>query len=285
MTKFLSIPTLLLFLVTSIFAGPLVYRIITFYNALAVCNYQEFPSNPQNGDQIKTFFKIEKDYQVMLFRESHYYGRYYHRFSSIVDVVAPAEIEIHNESSISALLSTSNQKIFKEILDAQKASEVVDSFLLYRCENVNGQHVYYEIEEGLEGEWRNGRIIDAETVNQFSLMKLSESVKEQNPPSVMNYKELLRRKAPAVLYTHQNRLKEKLIFGVFEVINTNPLTVECVKFISPKPPNQLKAKIWSKWFSGFYNLLLWGVFTILFCISLFFIFQIIIRLALGKPID
>jgi len=273
------------FIILSGFAAPLTYRLITFIHALNAYDYQEFPSSPKQGDHIKTILTVSEDFHVDLLRESHFtFWKYYYRKDRIVEYKAPHTIFVIDENDNSYELETSNEKIFSQILESKKTTEITDSFTLYAPKAEKGNYVFYEIKEVYNGQYSKRSKIDDAIVNQFALNDLSDYLKDRNPPGYMDYEELVEKKAPALLYNQQNQTKGLLVFGVFEITNINPLTVKCVEYISHKHASELKKSVWRHWFHGF-GLVYWIVFGILFCVSFFFIIKIINAILRGKPVE
>lgn len=273
------------FIILCVFAAPFTYRLITFIYALNAYDYQELPSIPKQGDHIKTILTVSEDFHVDLLRESHFtFWKYYSRKDRIVEYKAPNTIYVIDENDNSLVLETQNEKIFNQILDSKKTTEITDSFTLYSASAENGNYVFYEIEESNNGRYRKRSKIDDAIVNQFALNDLSVNIKDQTPPSHMGYEELLEKKAPALLYNQQNQTKGLLVFGVFVITNINPLTVKCVEYISHEHANELKKSVCRSWFHGF-ELVYWIVFGIMFCIFFFFTIKIINAILRGNPIE
>ena len=241
-------------IILSVFAGPFVYRTVTFYNDLSEYDYQDLPPNLNVGDQIKTILEIKEDYSVKVYRDRRLeksYRGYTQISDRIVDYEAPGSLEIYDEYGKSMLLKIPSDSIFKKILDARSSSEVTDSLVLYIFEEKNENYDCYEVVKGNDGESKKGKKIDIATVQQFSLDDQSDEINELNLIlHNMDYEERLEKKAPALLFNHQESMNGLLVFGLFEVTNTSPLTVNCISYISHKHSEELKASVWSHWFSG-----------------------------------
>lgn len=269
-----------------IFGTPLAYKALTLHQELSVYDTQELSSDIQVGDEIKTLLKIEEDFKTDIHRISYYYfWKSYRRRDSIVSYsnISPM-IRVSDLNDLPLNLETSNQKVFTEILASMWPSETTDSLQLVTAfERNTGEYVFHKI-KSWKGRPTLGRLVDSATIEQFNLWHYKERIAYEEWPVTKDYAELLAGKAPAVLYNRQKETKGKLIFGRFEIKNTAPLEVRCIEFISDETPEALKKRIWKHSFRSF-NLAIWIACGLLFCVSMFLLINLFIRLIKGKPID
>lgn len=283
-------PAHLIFLaiILSVFAGPFIYRVVKFYKELSEFDYQEFPAQPKLGEQVKSILEFSSNNSIKVYRNRRwYYGMWNrHQISDkIVAFEAPSTLKIHDKKGMSLLLQTSDKEIFTEILEAGRSSESTDSLILYILEEKEGKYSCFEVVKGLAGRSETGNKLNTLTLKQFLLDKQEGEIADLNTfLHNMDFEERMEKKAPALLFNSQKKMKGQLVFGKFEVIETNPLTVKCISYISDKHSDELKKKLWSKWFSGL-DLLLWILFFIFFGISMFFVIKAIGRILKGRPID
>lgn len=275
---------------SSIFAGPFTYRVYTFLQAYNKDNFDQIDFSISSvGDEAKAeMFIVANEKGENLNFSSEYY-RYQTRYSTfnILEINIPRGVKLQDATGKKYLFN----KIKDEYSFQQKSSHIekngkckcdVQRFLF------RSTHKYQQtdsvvrvlIKEDQTGKailsdtlWRYGKISEQRTGVSTSRNSMINDEKTFKKQSI--YKPKLN------LCTINNQTP---LIGNFKVVNISPLELECTEVISLYSIEERKENVVSKWFSGF-DLVLWIVFVILLCVSLFFIITLIKRLIKGEPIQ
>lgn len=280
----------LLLLVIGGFTGPVFYQSYSVYKKMSRFDYENLSTVGKIGDTITTKVIINENKTVRIFRKKQYYRDFkgYARASNnIRSAIFPSSFTIVDDENKNAFLTYSDTVIAYEIFDSPIAVEVNDSILpfIYEEDYRNDSVHLIRIVEDNQGNCRKGNVLKSSSEFKYGSFEKSKYDIDSKGFEFkeMTYEKRLT-KAPSLTFSHIEQMKGVLVFGDFEVVSSEPLTLNCIKISSLIDPEERKRDLIMSRFRGT-NLIISIASLVFFIIGMIIALKTIITIVKGKPLN
>lgn len=278
-------PIIIVLIFSCIFAGPLSYRIYHFIKDYYEYDFESIKtSSLSKGDviQAEMLFQPNEAGEHIYFKSEAYRFNTRHLIYNVLEIHIPKGTKLKDSNNNSFLLKSIDNNSFDQVIGFGRSLEKYQSksnpFLFMPFGKDSVIRVLIKADE-------MGKTILSDTLWKYgAVSKKRGGVTSMYNFLIDNDKTFEKHSYHGPKYSTTYIAPNSPIIGEFKVTNTSPLQIECTKVLLLKSVDENKDSTISKWFSGF-DLIIWIVFVLLFCVSLFFMAKMISKLIKGEPLE
>lgn len=278
-------PIIVVLIFSCIFAGPLIYRIYHFIKGYYEYDFENIKiSSLSKGDVIKAemFFQPNEAEKHVHFKYEAYRFNTRHLIYNVLEIHIPKGTKLKDSNGNSFLLKSIDSYSFNQVIRFGKSLEKYQStsnpflFMPFCKDSV--------IRVLIKADEMDKTVLSDTLWKHGAVSKKRVGVTSMHNYLIDNDKTFEKHSYYSPKYSTIYIAPNSPIIGEFKVTNTSPLQIECLKVLLLVSADENKDSNISKWFSGF-DLIVWIVFVLLFCVSIFFMKKLISKLIKGEPIE